>query len=180
MPQYLANAEETRIRQLLDELADEWGLSCDKKETYFSGFYVDRLWYKVLGEAPIPFVAFEIEKGVPSNERIRKDIMNIVWSRVPIGYIVLPHSRILDDPKAAPGSTWQNWYKNIFLGVFQQYREPFVFYCDIQIINADTLLLSRSLRRSTVPLIDGQLKAKRTTGKTATKLAGAVRPTGRP
>jgi hypothetical protein len=150
MPQYLAKVEEAQIRGLLDELADEWGLSCDKRESYFSGFYLDRLWYKILEETRIPFVAFEIEKGIPSNERIRKDIMNIAWSRAPVGYIILPHSRILNDPVVEQGSTWQNWYRNKFYKTFQEYRKPFVFYCDIQIIDADKLHTSRSLKTGTI------------------------------
>lgn len=133
-------------------MADEWGLFCDKREAYFSdlGFYLDRLWYKNLEETRIPFVAFEIEKGIPSNERMRKDIMNIAWSRVPIGYVILPHSRILNDPLVQQGSTWQNWYKKQFYKTFQEYRKPFAFYCDIQVIDGDKLLLSRSLKTATI------------------------------
>lgn len=150
MAQYLTKTEEKQIQKLLDELADKIGLYCDKKETYFSGFYLDRLWHKILEEDKIPFVAFEIEKSVPSNERTRKDIMNIAWTRAPVGYIILPHSRILKDPKVNEGSTWASWYKNKFFETFNEYRKPFMFYCDIQIMDADKLLSSRSLRESII------------------------------
>lgn len=153
MPQYLTNDEEKQIRKLLDELADEWGLYCPKTESYFSGFYLDRLWYKTLEEKRIPFVAFEIEKGIPNNERIRKDIMNVAWSNAPVGYIIVPHKRVLFDPLVERGSTGQYWYKNRFYKAFQEYRKPFVFYCDIQLVDADELLLSRSLKAAT---IDGE------------------------
>jgi len=150
MAQYLTNAEEKQIRKLLDALADKLGLYCGKKETYFSGYYLDRLWYKILEDDKIPLVAFEIEKGVPSNERIRKDIMNIAWTRAPVGYIILPQSRILNDPEVNDGSTWPNWYKNNFFKAFHEYREPFIFYCDIQVTDADSLLSSQSLRESII------------------------------
>jgi len=150
MVQYLTNTEEKQIRKLLDELADKLGLHSDKKETYFSGYYLDRLWYKILEGDKIPFAAFEIEKSIPSNERIRKDIMNIAWTRAPVGYVILPHSRILKDPKINKGSTWQNWYKNIFFRTFEEYRKPFTFYCDIQIVDADKFLSSQSLKESII------------------------------
>jgi len=82
MSQYLTDKEEKQIRNLLDELANKLGLYCEKKEAYFSGYYIDRLWFKILEGNRIPLVAFEIEKSIPNNERIRKDIMNIAWSRV--------------------------------------------------------------------------------------------------
>jgi len=110
-----------------------------KKETYFLGYYLDRLWYKILEEDKIP-----------CNERIRKNIMNVAWTRAPVGYIILPHSRILNDPKVIQGSTRPNWYKNKFFETFKEYRKPFVFYCDIQIIDADKLMSSRSLRTSII------------------------------
>ena len=150
MAQYLTNAEEKQIRKLLDELADKLELYCSKKETYFQGYYLDRLWYKILEDDKIPFVAFEIEKSIPSNERIRKDIMNIAWTKAPVGYIILPHSRILNDPKVDVGSTSQNWYKNKFFKTFNEYREPFIFYCDIQITDADKFLSSQSLKESII------------------------------
>jgi len=76
--------------------------------------------------------------------------MNIAWTRAPVGYIILPHSRILNDPKVNEGSTWPNWYKNKFFETFNKYRKPFMFYCDIQIMDADKLLSSRSLRESII------------------------------
>ena len=106
MAQYLTNAEEKQTRELVDELAGKLGLHSDKRETYFARFYVDRLWYRILEGEKIPFIAFEIEKGIPNNERIRKDIMNIAWTRAPVGYIILPHTRILNDPKVNKGSSW--------------------------------------------------------------------------
>jgi hypothetical protein len=147
---YLTPAEEKRIRKLLDKLVEKNELYSDKKETYFSGFYVDRLWYKILEKIKIPLIAFEIEKGIPSNERLRKDILNIVWTRVPLGYIILPHKRILTDPEAKKGSTWPNWYKSHFFRAFKEYRAPFIFYCDIKIIDVDKFLTSRSLSKSLV------------------------------
>ena len=151
---YLNSTEERRIRKILDNLAEKNGLSSDKKEIYFSGFYVDRVWYKVLEKIKIPLVAFEIERGIPSNERLRKDILNIVWTKAPIGYIILPHRRILADPEVKKGSTWPNWYKNHFFRTFKEYQNPFIFYCEIKIIDVDKLLTSRSLSKSLVRFKD--------------------------
>ncbi len=148
MSQYLTKAEETEIRRIIDELANEWGLEGDRKEAYFHGFYVDRLLYRKVENTKIPLVAFEIERSVPSNERIRKDIMNIAWSRVPTGYIILPHTRIIQDPDVDKGSTWQNWYKNVFLKTFDVYVKPFLFYCEIHLIDADQFMAQRSLEKS--------------------------------
>src|SRR4030042_2370786 len=148
MSQYLTKTEETKIRKLIDKIADEWGLSSDRKEAYFAGFYIDRLLYRIVEDIRIPLVAFEIEKSVPSNERIRKDIMNIAWSRAPMGYIILPHARILQDPDVDKGSTWPNWYKNKFFKTFQVYVKPFLFYCEIRLIDADQFMTQRSPERS--------------------------------
>jgi hypothetical protein len=150
MSQYLTKAEETKLRKLIDELADEWGLASDRKEAYFEGFYIDRLIYKIIEDKKIPLVAFEIEKSVPSNERIRKDIMNIAWSRAPKGYIILPHARILQDPQINTGSIWPNWYKNIFIKTFQVYVKPFLFYCEIFLVDADQFMTKRSLERAII------------------------------
>ena len=150
MSQYLIKTEETKIRKLIDELADEWGLASDRKEAYFDGFYIDRLLYSIVEDKKIPLIAFEIEKSVPSNERIRKDIMNIAWSRAPMGYIILPDARILKDPDVNKGSTRPNWYKNIFSKTFQIYVKPFLFYCEIYLIDADQFMTQRSLERSIV------------------------------
>ncbi|MCD6277741.1 hypothetical protein J7J69_05810 [candidate division WOR-3 bacterium] len=150
MSQYLTDKEEKQIRNLLDELANKLGLYCEKKEAYFSGYYIDRLWFKILEGNRIPLVAFEIEKSIPNNERIRKDIMNIAWSRVPVGYIILPHSRIIDDTKVKKGSSWAKWYKNNFFRVFNEYCNPFIFYCDIQLVDADKLISTQSLKESIV------------------------------
>lgn len=151
MPQYLNKQEEQEIKRILDGLAEKLGFYCPKKESYFPemGYYLDRLWYMSLEEERIPFVAFEIEKGVPNNERIRKDILNIVQTRAPKGYLITPHQRILT--KAATlGPTWETWYRDHFLETFEKYRNPFVFYCEIQVVDADQFLSSHSLKKSMV------------------------------
>lgn len=150
MAQYLTNVEERQIRELIDELAGKLGLHSDKRETHFAGFYVDRLWYRILEGDKVPFIAFEIEKGIPNNERIRKDIMNMAWTRAPVGYIILPHTRILNDPQVDKGSSWPSWYKNKFFETFSEYKKPFIFYCNIRAMDADKLLSTRSLRKSII------------------------------
>ena len=151
MTEYIRRDDEQQIRKLLDEMADHFWLDSTKKEKFFPGFYLDRLWYKELEEELIPFVAFEIEKGVPSNERIRKDIMNIACTKAPKGYVILPHRRILEDPKARGGGNWPSWYKNNFIKTFLTYRQLFAAYCHIEIIDADELLGSGSLHKSVIP-----------------------------
>lgn len=150
LPQYLDKREENEIRELLDELAEKFGFHCEKKEKYFRerGFYLDRLWYIILEDEKIPFVAFEIEKSVPSNERIRKDILNIVFTRATKGYLITPHQRIL--AKATGGSSWETWYRDHFLETFEKYRNPFAFYCDVEVVDADLFISSRSLKESIV------------------------------
>jgi len=148
--EYIKRDEERLIRELLDEMADGFGLYSPKKEKFFSGYYLDRLWSKELEGEKVPFVAFEIEKGVPSNERIRKDIMNVACTKAPKGYVILPHRRILEDPKARKGGNWASWYKSNFEKTFSIYRQLFAAYCDIEIIDADMLLASRSLHKSVV------------------------------
>jgi hypothetical protein len=150
MSQYLTNTEETEIRKLIDEVAKEWELFTDQKETYHAGFYIDRLLYRIVEDRKIPLIAFEIEKSVPDNERIRKDIMNIVFSRAPMGYIILPHARILKDRDVDERSTWPNWYKNKFFETFQVYVNPFLFYCEICLVDADQFMNKRSLEKSIV------------------------------
>jgi hypothetical protein len=147
---YVSKAEETDVRELLDELARKLRYRADGKESYFPGFYVDRLWYSVLeGEQdPIPVVGFEIERSVPLNERLRKDILNLAWSRVPVGFIVLPHRRICADPTTRKGSTAQNWYLNRFWGAFQDYRQPFGFYCEVRLLDFDELMETKSLAKA--------------------------------
>ncbi|NWF77938.1 MAG: hypothetical protein HXY36_05035 [Chloroflexi bacterium] len=97
----------------------------------------------------IPLVAFEIEKGIPSNERIRKDIFNIALSRAPKGYLITAHKKILASAQHN-GGTWETWYRDHFFEAFDNYRKPFVSWCDIQVVDADMFLSSGSLRKSVV------------------------------
>ena len=150
MPQYLENSEEKHIHKIIEELAAKLGLCCPKKEVQFRdmGYYLDRIWYMELEGEDVPIAAFEIEKGVPGNERTRKDILNIVLSKAPKGYLITPHKRIL--MKATGGSGWETWYRDHFLETFKKYHSPFIFYCDVQLVDADMLISSNSLKESIV------------------------------
>jgi hypothetical protein len=156
MAVYLTQNEEKTIQGILDRLAPALGLYSPRKGSYFPKmrYYLDRLWYFQLDkeETPekIPVVAFEIERGVPSNERIRKDILNIVLTRAPKGYIIVPHERILSKAGTTSGAGNETWYRDHFQEVFERYRSPYVFYCDIQVVDADKFLASRSLSKSVV------------------------------
>ncbi len=77
----LTKGEEGELRALLDEAADRLGFNTLGKESYHPGFAIDRLWLSELEAEDIPAVGFEIERGVPVNERLRKDILNLAWSR---------------------------------------------------------------------------------------------------
>jgi hypothetical protein len=154
--EYLTRNEEKTIKDILDRLAPKFGLHSLQKESYFREmrYYLDRLWYFLLDkeEIPekIPVVAFEIERGVPHNERIRKDILNIVLTRAPKGYIIVPHERILSKAGTASHVCAETWYRDHFQQVFETYRSPYVFYCDIRVVDADILKSSDSLRESVV------------------------------
>lgn len=152
MAQHLKQNEEKAIRGILDQLAVKLGLYSSQKESYFRemGYYLDRLWYFLLDEEKIPVVAFEIERGVPLNERIRKDIFNIVLSRAPKGYIITPHERILKKARTASRTCDETWYRDHFQQAFEKYRSPYVFYCDIRVVEADMFMSSGSLRKSVV------------------------------
>ena len=159
MSEYIKLDEEKTIRKLLDDLADNFGLDSPKREKRFPGYYLDRLWYKIIEGEKLPLIAFEIERGVPSiergvpsNERIRKDIMNLACTRAPKGYIILPHKRILNDPEIKQGSNWASWYKSNFEQAFLTYNQPFSAYCDIKIVDADALLTSHSLVKSVIKM----------------------------
>lgn len=151
MTQYIGNEEENNIRTLLDKIANRTGLKCPEKETQFKdkGFYLDRLWSFSLFNEPIPLVAFEIEKSVPSNERIRKDIFNIVLSKAPKGYIIVPNERILKK-EIENKQGWETWYRNHFRLDFIKYCTPFMPYCNIQVVDADKLLNTESLAASVI------------------------------
>lgn len=147
---YIETEEEQQIRELLDMMAEKLGLVCSKKEEQRAGYYLDRLWFEEIEGEKVPVIAFEIEKGIPSNERIRKDLMNIALSKAPKGYIILPHERISADMNDARQGNWANWYKSNFLGVFSVYRSLFEAYCDIRLIDADKLQTTQCLKESII------------------------------
>ena len=153
MAEYVTRTDEDQVRRLLDELAPAFGYISKAKEAYFNRFYLDRLWYSP--SLDVPGVGFEIERGIPLNERLRKDILNLAWSRAPLGFIIVPHRRILADSMVEKGSTAQNWYVNTFWKSFEAYRQPFSFYCEIRLLDFDTLLEQRSLKELTLDTKNG-------------------------
>src|SRR5262249_47136557 len=152
MGEYVSRAEENEVRTLLDELAVKLGFVSDRKEACFNGFYLDRLWYSRLEKDLIPAVGFEIERSVPLNERVRKDVLNLTFSRAPVGYLIVPQRRILQDPQIKVGSTNQNWFANTFWKTFEAYKRPFSFYCEVRLVDIDLLKEKRSLTDATISL----------------------------
>ena len=144
----LMKEEEYRIKQILDDLAQSYNLKSDRKEVYErdKSLYLDRLWYVKIGEEKVPVVVFEIEKNVPNNERIRKDILNMVMSKAPIGYLILPHKRIMDayDPNVKKERI--TWYHDHFHTAFNNYYNPFKSYIDIRLVDADDILQNQRLK----------------------------------
>jgi hypothetical protein len=118
----LTKTEEKQILKMLDGLAEEFGIRSSQREKHVrdKGYYLDRLWYIVIESEEIPLVVFEIEKGIPSNERVRKDILNIVQSRAPKSYLITPHNRILAIAASA-ATGWETWYKDGFPKAFKNY-----------------------------------------------------------
>ena len=147
--QFLTKQEEGQIRQMLDTLATNYNVKTDCKEVYErdKSLYLDRLWYIQIEEEKVPVVAFEIEKGVPYNERIRKDILNLVMSNAPIGYLILPHKRIEKAFNPNIKQMWINWYHNHFCRVFNNYYEPFKSFVDIRLVDADDILKFKTLEK---------------------------------
>jgi hypothetical protein len=139
--QLLTPNDETRIREILDKLARLYHLQTECKEVMFlDGMSIDRLWTVDLPSSRkgIPVVGFEIEKGIPLNERLRKDIMNIVCCRSPLGYIIIPHKRIMEADESSSKSV--TWYKNgTFYRDFQNYCKSFA-NIDIRLVDADDIL----------------------------------------
>jgi len=140
--QLLSLSEEKQIERILDKAAKIYKLYTQRRqEKLTDGMVIDRLWKIELGDYDkIPVIGFEIEKGIPSNERIRKDIMNIVYSKAPRGYIILPHGRIMN---ADPSNSSVNWYKNSFYGDFQSYCKLFP-NTDIRLVDTDAILGNES------------------------------------
>jgi len=149
--QFLTKEEEKTLKQILDELAAQYNLFTKSKEVYRrkESYYLDRLWWTKVGEDKIPVVAFEIEKSLPSNERIRKDIFNLAFSRAPLGYLILSHTRIMltkeDSLQKEAQKVWVKWYKKEFAKVFRNYYKPFSSFIKIKLVDADNLLQNRHL-----------------------------------
>jgi hypothetical protein len=142
--------EDKSLRHLLDDLAPSLGFIPSGKEAYFEGFYLDRLWYTALYSEMIPVIGFEIERGVPINERLRKDITNLAWSRAPLGYIVVPDRRIRSNPKVNTGSTAENWYANTFRKTFDTHCKPVKYHCEIRLLDFDKLMETKSLSEARI------------------------------
>jgi hypothetical protein len=139
-------------------MAPKRGFSTDRKESSFEGFSVDRIWYASVESDRAPVVAFEIERGVPTNERFHKDIFNLTATHAPLGFIVLPHFRILATAKnvlSAPKNQRElglTWYRDHAGRCLEIYRRPLGFYMEIRILDADKLQETRSLDRARVSL----------------------------
>ena len=144
----LTKEEEDRIKQILDDLALGYNLKSDRKEVYErdKSLCLDRLWYVKIGEEKVPVVVFEIEKNVPTNERIRKDILNMVMSKAPIGYLILSHKRIMKAFNPAMKQPWIDWYFRHFNRVFNNYYRPFTEFVDIRLVDADDILQNQRLK----------------------------------
>jgi len=150
--QFFTKEEEKTIKKVLDELATRYNLSTEPKEVYRrkESYYLDRLWWTKIGKDEIPVVAFEIEKSLPSNERIRKDVFNLAFSRAPLGYLILPHTRIMrsneETIKKEVQRVWVKWYKKEFTKVFNNYYKPFSPFIEIKLVDADEILKNKHLQ----------------------------------
>jgi hypothetical protein len=156
--QLLQYPEEKRIRQILDDTASKYNLFPSHKEVFLAdGMSIDRLWTIRLGVfQTINVVGFEIEKGIPSNERLRKDIMNIAYSKAPLGYVIIPHSRIMKIEYNEDRSGWATWYKNSLYKDFQSYRGVFP-NLNISLVDADAIIKNESAIRNAekwIPILE--------------------------
>ena len=148
MAVFLTRDEELEIRRILDEMGQTYGFEATRRESYSPGFYTDRVWYTKVESARPAVVGFEIERGVPSNERLRKDILNLAWTRAPLGFLILPHSRILKAAEKARSLGWLTWWRDNGRSVFEIYSRPFEPYISVKILDADLLVKTRSLDKA--------------------------------
>lgn len=134
--------EENRIREILKEKANEYNLiQVEEDRSLAESNYIDTVWYKNIENESIPVVAFEIEKDAEPNspnERLKKNIFNLLLSRAPVGYIILPHSRAIKIPR-------YYWYINRFPITFENYYKPFKGFIKINLSDADVVLETKKL-----------------------------------
>ena len=89
----MSNKEVSNIKKVLEDIAKREGLKC-KNEYRISSSYIDHIWFKEIEDTSIPIASFEIERGIPSNERLKKDIFNLLITKAPKGYLIIPKQRI--------------------------------------------------------------------------------------
>jgi len=144
--QFLRPQEEVTIKRILVSLAQQYNLLAEEKESYQTekSRYIDHLWSVRIGKEKVPIVSFEIEKGVPGNERIRKDIFNLLSTKTPMGYIILPHKRITASTSSDKMGVIK-WYRKHFFKVFSNYYEPFRSFIDIRLLDSDDILDFKTL-----------------------------------
>ena len=143
---YLTKNEDYSIRKILEATARSIGLE-GKNEYYISSSLVDYVWFKDIEGKKIPIIAFEIERGIPTNERLKKDIFNLLITKAPAGFLIIAKSRIDRDEGKNP---WIKWFRNTFPETFKDYTEPFSSFIKIELLDGDKLLLTKSIEKSKI------------------------------
>lgn len=147
---YLSRGDVSNIRRVLEDMARREGLKC-KNEYRISSSYIDHVWFKEIEDTIIPVAAFEIESRIPSNERLKKDIFNLLITKAPRGYLIIPKQRIeSEEPKQRTERGWWQWFKNTFPKAIKEYIEIFSSFIEITLIDADKLLQTKSLTKSKI------------------------------
>lgn len=147
---YLSRGDVSNIRRVLGDMARREGLKC-KNEYRISSSYIDHVWFKEIEDTIIPVAAFEIESRIPSNERLKKDIFNLLITKAPRGYLIIPKQRIeSEEPKQRTERGWWQWFKKTFPKAIKEYIEIFSSFIEITLIDADKLLQTKSLTKSKI------------------------------
>jgi len=150
---YLSKEEVSNIKKVLEDVAKREGLKC-KNEYRISSSYIDHIWFKEIEDTSIPIASFEIERDMPSNERLKKDIFNLLITKAPRGYLIIPKQRIDkgEEPKQKTKKLRWQWFKNTFPKVIKDYIDIFSSFIEITLIDADKLLQTKSLTKSKITI----------------------------
>ena len=146
MVSFLSKNEDDLIRKALEQIAESLGL-VGKNEHTIGSSYIDYVWFKEIETEKILIAAFEIERGIPTNERIKKDIFNLIVTKAPKGFLIIAKTRI---DKADEKRPWVRWFRNTFSRAFRDYAQIFSSFTRIELLDADKLLSTMSIVESRI------------------------------